>query len=107
VALAATDGKWVRGWWFNRAARMVGEGVTDGHQSARTPYTDAQLGNRYGAGSRVSMSQGPGNPWFASEADALRALHYAVAQECAELLAGIEARVEAKALTQGGEGDEG
>lgn len=87
VARSAADVEWVRGWWFNSAARRVGQGVTNGHMHARDPYTDEQLANRY-------MSQTAGGPWYATKADALAALHYAVAQECADLLRSIERQIE-------------
>lgn len=96
VARSAADVEWVRGWWFNQAARSVGEGVTNGFMHAREPYTDEQLENRYKQRGRiVSMSQTAGGPWYATKADALAALHYAVAEECAMLLRSIERQIEA------------
>ena len=95
VARAAADVKWVRLWWMNRHSRSVGFGMTDGFQCSTTAYTDEQMERRYSGGSRISMSQGAGGPWFATEADAYRALHYAVAEECAAELFRITERIAA------------
>jgi hypothetical protein len=95
VARAAADVDWLHLWWFSVNQRMVGIGVTNGHASSTRDYTDEQIKNRYTGGSYVTMSQGPGGPWFSTEADAYRALHYAVAQRCAEDLRNIELRIEA------------
>lgn len=95
VASAGADVEWLHLWWFNTATRGVGRGATNGHQHSKTDYTDAQLKKRYSGSSRVFMSQGPGGPWFATEADAYRALHYAVALKCAEDLRNIEQRLDA------------
>lgn len=95
VAKEALGGKPFRGWWYNRASRTVGEGISQGGFHARESYTDAEFENRYRGGSRVlSFLQGSGGPWYATKADALKALHYAVATDYAHLLAEIAARVE-------------
>lgn len=95
VAKEASGGKWLTLWWANAASMEIGRGVTDGsYQSARTPYTEQQIENRWNSGGRVSMSQGPGDPWYATEDDALRALHYGVAMRCAEQLRSCERYME-------------
>lgn len=95
VAQEASGKRWLRLWRFNTSSLRVEMGVTDGFQNTWGEYTEEQVENRHRNGSRVSMSQGGGGPWFATEADALRALHYAVARDCAIRLANIAKRVEA------------
>lgn len=94
VAREAQEGEWVRAWWFNQHSGLVGEGVTNGHQHAREPYSDERLARRHDTRSRVSMSQTSGGPWFGSKADALAAMHFAVAEDCAKRLASIIKRIE-------------
>lgn len=96
VAQEASDKPWFRAWWLNTYARRVGPGVVvnDGLHST-SDYTDAQLETRYDGRSRVSFSKTNGGPWFATERDALMALHYAVAMECAGHLYQISKRIEA------------
>lgn len=96
TALAASGSKWVRAWWMNPHANAVGQGVTDGHLHARTPYTDEQLASRYSGGSRVALSQTVGGSWYGSKLDALRALHFAKALTCAHDLAAAQRAVEAE-----------
>lgn len=94
VALEAQSGEWVRAWWFNYHSGLIGEGVTNGSTHAREPYSDQRLAALIARGSRVTMSQTGGGPWFGSKADALAALHYAVAEDCAKRLASIIKRIE-------------
>lgn len=89
-------GRW-RGWWMNPYSKRVGEGVVDGCLHALEPYTDEQLNSRYGGHSYVSLSQTRGGPWYATKADAMRALHYAVAAEYAKGLARIQRLIEDEA----------
>ncbi|QDH50380.1 hypothetical protein [Caulobacter phage KcrB] len=96
VALAASETKWARAWWFNAYTREVGEGVFTSVYHAREPYSDKQMANQYSGGSRVIMRQTQGGPWYATKADALAALHYAVAEECAAILRTVEKRIEAQ-----------
>lgn len=95
VAQEASDKPWFRAWWFNSSARSVGLGVVVNGLHSRSNYTDAQLETRYDGRSRVSLSQTSGGPWFATERDALMALHHAVAMECAGMLYQISKRIDA------------
>ncbi len=102
ITKAGTSSKWVRAWWFNEHSRRVGEGVTNGNLHGREPYTDDQLANRYNGNSQVMLSQTAGGPWYATKADALAALHYAVAEECAAILRAVEKQIEANSPTAAG-----
>lgn len=95
VARAGAGVEYLHLWWVNDRSGLVGVGVTNGHHHSTRDHTDTAMANRYRGGSHVSLAQGAGGPWFASEVDALQALHHAVALDCAKRLAGIAARVEA------------
>lgn len=96
VAKEASGAIWLHLWSFNSHSGRVPPGVTNGTSvCSAEDYTDAQLDARHGGGSRVRLSQGPGGPWYATKADALRALHFAVALACAKKLSGIAMLVEA------------
>ena len=95
VARAGASVDWLHLWCFNLHTMEVRRGVTSGHQHSTTDYSDERLKERFGKGSYVSMSQGAGGPWFATEADAYRALHFAVAEGCAQKLYNIELRLAA------------
>jgi hypothetical protein len=96
VAKAATGATWLRLWWVNRHTQTVGLGVTNATSLCSTSNpSDEALESRHAGRSHVTMSQGAGGPWYASELDALRALHHATALECAEKLARLSERVEA------------
>lgn len=95
VARAASSVEWLHLWWFRARTGEVGKGVTNGHQHSTHDYPDEQIAKRFNSGSRLTMSQGAGGPWFATESDAYRALHYAVAEDCARKLYNIELRLDA------------
>lgn len=97
VAREGLGRDYLHAWWFNLGRGMVGQGVTNGSVSATHNYGDAELADRFSRNARVSLSQGPGGPWFATELDALQALHHAIARDCAERLAAIAKRVEESA----------
>lgn len=93
IAVATKGGKAFRAWWVipARGVAGVGEGVVyNGYHSA-TNYTDEQLADHYKSGSRVVMSQTIGGPWFHDREDALRELHWRIAEECAGKLAAVAA----------------
>lgn len=96
VKMVADDDGVFRGWWVRRRRGVsdgVGEGVVVGNLHATHPYTAEQIANRYSGRSHVSLSQGQGGPWYFTKLDALRALHYALAQDAAETLAACERRI--------------
>lgn len=94
IALEGSGAQWLHLWWSNIHRGHVGQGVTDGHLHATEEYSDERLANLYSGNSRVSLSQTSGGPWYATKADALAALHYAVAARCASDLRNIERMIE-------------
>ena len=94
VALEGSGAKWLHLWWVNVHRGRVGQGVTDGNFHSTEDYSDERLANKYQPGSRVSLSQTAGGPWYAAKDDALAALHYAVAERCASDLRRIEKMIE-------------
>lgn len=101
VALEASGNDRFRGWWFNRHSKSVGRGVVVGGLHAKTDYSDGALDRRYSSGSRVALTQTRGGPWYATKLDALRAMHHAIASDCARDLARVQRLVEdEEALSQ-------
>jgi len=98
VARAGAEKEWLHLWWFTTGglydSGAVSMGVTNGHNHSRSDHTDEQIQNRYKGGSRISLSQGAGGPWFASMTDALAALRHAQTLRCAKILAEIDQKIE-------------
>jgi hypothetical protein len=69
------------GWNFDAYSRKVNQGCfrAGAHSYSRTDRTDAQ---------------GTGGPWYASKADAYRALRLALQQEYAEILAILDRKID-------------
>jgi hypothetical protein len=69
------------GWTFNTYSREVSQGCfrAGAHSYSRTDRTD---------------SQNTGGPWYASRADAYRALRLALQQEYAEILAILDRKID-------------
>ena len=69
------------GWTFNRYSREVTQGcfTRNGHSRSRLDRTD---------------SQSWGGPWYASKADAYRALRLALQQDYAEILAIVDKKID-------------
>lgn len=91
----------LRGWTFNVSGRRVEPGVCLGSLHYNGKISDDQIARRYERESHRVFSQGAGGPWYATRADALRALHHAVAATFARDLANIQRQIEAEeALSQ-------
>jgi hypothetical protein len=75
------------GWAFNQYNREVGVGCfrAGAHSYSRTDRTD---------------SQGTGGPWYASKADAYRALRVEIQQNYAEILAIVDKKIENARITE-------
>lgn len=93
------DVNWLHLWWVNEHTGEIGRGVTNGHLHSRTDIPDERLEKRFSLG--ICLSQTMGGPWYATEADAMKVLHYATAERYAEDLAKIEERIALLAQADG------
>lgn len=102
IAHAETGKRRYRGWLANPNRMDVEPGGVIGGSHYRGEYSDEKIDNRYRPGNYVPASQTTGGPWYATKADAYRALHWAVAEECAKRLLQIEEALASHATTGDG-----